>query len=89
MKLKETVSYKSSTVKLSTYDYTKNILLVTFNNKISYKYENVLKETYHAFRDSESQGKALSTYIRYNEDIKTTKIDNSKPDGSYFAAGKL
>tara|TARA_A100001037_G_scaffold172411_2_gene154868 strand:+ start:17026 stop:17295 length:270 start_codon:yes stop_codon:yes gene_type:complete len=89
MKLKETVNYKSSTISSSTYDYTKNILLVTFNNKTSYKYENVLKETYHAFRDADSQGKALSTYIRYNEDIKTIKIEPQKNDGSFYAAGKL
>jgi len=55
--------YKSSTVEGSTYDFNTKELIVTFKHA-TYIYYEVKEEDYVAFRDAESQGKALNKYIK-------------------------
>jgi hypothetical protein len=59
----QTNTYKSSTVEASTYDFNTKQLIVTFKNA-AYAYQDVKAEDYIAFRDAESQGKALNQYIK-------------------------
>jgi len=59
----QTNTFKSSTVEASTYDFNTKQLIVSFKHA-SYVYEDVKEEDYIAFRDAESQGKALNKFIK-------------------------
>lgn len=67
----QTNTYDSSTVESSIYDFKTKELIVLFKHA-SYAYQNVKTEDYLAFRDAESQGKALNQYIKQ---YKYTKLE--------------
>lgn len=63
MVLTQINTYNSSTVVSSKYTYEIRELQVNFNHA-SYVYYGVEEEDYVAFRDAESQGRAINTYIK-------------------------
>ena len=76
MKLKETVTYKSSIIKSSTYDWETQTLEVCFSNNSVYRYEDIPVYEYTRFKDGDSQGKALNKFIKSLK-TKTKKIEEA------------
>ena len=54
---------KSSNLSKATYDVESKKLLVEFNNKLEYEYEDVPHQLFTSFRTSESQGSFFSKNI--------------------------
>ena len=72
----QTNIYESSTVESSTYDFKEKELYISFKSDTVYLYQNVSKEIYESFRDSDSQGKALNSLIKQNTDIICEKLED-------------
>ena len=72
----QTNIYESSTVESSTYDFKEIELYVSFKGNSVYLYQNVSPEIYESFRDADSQGKALNSLIKKNEDITFEKLED-------------
>ena len=63
-KIKEIITYDSSTIKCSEYNFLTKELLVEFNNGKLYNYTDVENEEYINFSTSDSVGKSFSTIIK-------------------------
>jgi hypothetical protein len=72
-KLNETVTYESSTVVSSTYQFDKKNLIVEFIGGAKYLFEGVDIEDYLSFSTSESVGRSFNEYIKK---YSGTKIEN-------------
>ena len=72
----QTNTYESSTIDSSTYDFKTLELFVAFKSGTTYLYNNVSHLVYAEFRDSESQGKALNSLIKQNDDISFEKLED-------------
>lgn len=72
----QTNTYDSSTIESSTYDFKEKELYISFKSDTVYLYQNVSKEIYESFRDSDSQGKALNSLIKQNTDIICEKLED-------------
>lgn len=72
----QTNIYDSSTIDSSTYDFEEKELYISFKSDTVYLYQNVSKEIYESFRDSDSQGKALNSLIKQNTDIICEKLED-------------
>lgn len=62
--LSEYVTYDSSTVSASTYDFKNHNLIVEFVSGTDYYFQNVDESDYESFRDSDSIGKSFNKYIK-------------------------
>jgi hypothetical protein len=63
-KIQETITYDSSVVLQSRYNFQTKTLQLEFKNGVWYEYENVDPEDYSNFSTSESIGSACVKYIR-------------------------
>lgn len=69
------VLYESSNILASTYNQKSKDLTVIFKRGDSYTYKNVDSKDYLRFELDESQGSALSKYIKNYEFVKNNKVD--------------
>ena len=69
------VLYESSNILASTYNQKSKDLTVIFKRGDSYTYKNVDSKDYMRFELDESQGSALSKYIKNYSFTKNTKVD--------------
>lgn len=70
----QTNTYASSTVESSVYNYEKNELFVTFKHA-TYLYLGVSKNDYEAFRNAESQGKAINDLIKFKYEFQKLEME--------------
>ena len=66
----ETQKWDSSMLNSTTYNFTEEILTVEFKNGTEYSYQNINKEEYQKFLDSESKGKHFIAEIRDKKEYK-------------------
>lgn len=71
--LDKTDYYDSSNILASTYDDVNNILYITFSSGGIYSYEDINKDVYEKFKNSESQGKFFIANIEKNYKAKIEK----------------
>lgn len=69
------VLYESSNILASTYNQKSKDLTVIFKRGDSYTYKNVDSKDYMRFELDESQGSALSKYIKNYSFTKNTKVN--------------
>lgn len=67
--------FESTNILASTYDKNNSNLTVIFGNGGSYTYTGVKNTDYLRFETDESQGKAITAYIKQYPFIKNEKID--------------
>jgi len=73
----ELVTYDSSMIENSVMNLKNNQLVVTFKKRegapiAEYQYDNVKIESYEAFRDSDSTGKAFLQFIKPYNGVRIT-----------------
>jgi hypothetical protein len=66
----ESHNWESSMLNSTTYNFTEEILTVEFKNGVEYSYQNVNREEYQKFLDSESKGKHFISEIRDKKEYK-------------------
>ena len=66
----ETQKWDSSMLSSTTYNFNEEILTVEFKNGVEYSYQNINKEEYKKFLDSESKGKHFISEIRDKKEYK-------------------
>lgn len=66
----ESRTWDSSMLNGTTYNYTEEILTVEFKNGVEYSYQNINREEYQKFLDSESKGKHFISEIRDKKEYK-------------------
>tara|TARA_B110000503_G_scaffold134353_1_gene213198 strand:+ start:326 stop:571 length:246 start_codon:yes stop_codon:yes gene_type:complete len=69
-KLNEQITYDSSTIESTLYDYKTNDLIVSFNSGASYMFNSVSETDYSIMKESESVGRSFNQIIRPYGGIK-------------------
>jgi len=76
MQLTQLTTFKSSTISACHMDFGTGSLAVTFNNGSLYTYYRVSLEDYTSFISAESQGAALSKYLKSYSYKKEESVEN-------------
>ena len=66
----ERIEYNSSSVNSSSYNFETKELIIYFQTKTGYSYENVELEDYIGFSQAESIGKSFNQFIRNKYETK-------------------
>tara|TARA_Y100000389_G_C17032197_1_gene304003 strand:- start:51 stop:293 length:243 start_codon:yes stop_codon:yes gene_type:complete len=69
-KLQEQITYESSTIESTLYDFKTNDLIVSFNSGASYMYNSVPESDYIEMKEADSVGKSFNQNIRQYGGIK-------------------